>query len=132
MLALLALGLAMAGPLDTRVLGVAGLSVTAEVADDAAERSVGLMGRTSLAEDHGMLFVYPEAAPRSFWMKDTLIPLSIAFIDSEHRVIHIADMVPLELTPIVCIQPVQYALEMRLGWFAEKGLVVGDRVAGLP
>ena len=131
------MGLAAAEPAlpdegGTRVLGVAGVSVVAEVADDPAERSVGLQGRKSLAKDHGMLFVYEEAAPRSFWMKDTVLPLSIAFIDAEHRVVQLSDMVPHDLTPVVCMRPAQYALEMSQGWFEEKGLAIGDRVAGLP
>ena len=104
--------------------------VRAEIADDAYEQLRGLMYRTALGEDRGMLFVYPEAEERSFWMKNTLIPLSVAFMDSEGRIVDIDDMKPLDDDPpsYVSAEPAQYALEVNQGFFEEHGVEVGDRV----
>ena len=104
-----------------------------EIADDLIEQSRGLMNRTALAEDRGMLFVYDEERERSFWMKNTLIPLSIAYIDSEGRIVDIQDMKPLDDDPphYVSAEPARYALEVNKGFYDEKGVEVGDR-ADLP
>ena len=113
--------------------GEAGVRVRIEVADDTNEMARGLMGRTALAEDAGMLFVYPEERELSFWMRDTLIPLSIAFMDSEGRIVDIQDMKALDDEPphYVSAEPAQYALEVNEGFFDERGVEVGDR-ARLP
>ncbi len=107
--------------------------VRVEIADDMNEMSRGLMGRTALAEDAGMLFVYPEERVLSFWMKDTLIPLSIAFMDSGGRIVDIQEMKALDDTPphYESAEPARYALEANKGFFAERGVKVGDR-AELP
>jgi uncharacterized protein len=104
--------------------------VRVEVADDPAEQAKGLMGRTTLGENRGMLFVYPAEAPRTFTMADTPIPLSIAFIDSERRIIDIQKMEPLDDEPpgYVSAEPAQYALEVNQGFFEKRGVKVGDRV----
>jgi uncharacterized membrane protein (UPF0127 family) len=106
------------------------VEVRVEVADDLAEQTKGLMYRTALGEDRGMLFVYPDERILSFWMKNTLIPLSIAYIDSEGRIVDILDMKPLDDKPphYVSSEPVQYALEVNRGLFEERGVRVGDRV----
>jgi uncharacterized protein len=106
------------------------VEVRVEVADDLAEQAKGLMDRTALGESRGMLFVYPEERELSFWMKNTLIPLSIAFIDSERRIIDIQAMKPLDDKPphYVSAEPAQYALEINQGFFEERGVKVGDRV----
>jgi uncharacterized membrane protein (UPF0127 family) len=106
------------------------VEVRVEVADDLAEQAKGLMDRTALGENRGMLFVYPEERELSFWMKNTLIPLSIAFIDSERRIIDIQEMKPLDDEPpnYVSAEPAQYALEVNHGFFEEQGVRVGDRV----
>ena len=111
----------------------ASVRVRIEVADDANEMARGLMGRTALAEDAGMLFAYPEERELSFWMKDTLIPLSIAFMDSEGRIVDIQDMEALDDEPphYTSAGPAQYALEVNEGFFDERGVEVGDR-ARLP
>jgi uncharacterized membrane protein (UPF0127 family) len=119
--------------LRTLVIDASGgkkVEVRVEVADDLAEQAKGLMYRTSLGENRGMLFVYPDERERSFWMKDTLIPLSIAFIDSERRIIDIQDMKPLDDEPpsYVSAEPAQYALEVNQGFFEKRGVKVGDRV----
>jgi uncharacterized protein len=107
--------------------------VRVEVADDPAEQAKGLMDRTTLGENRGMLFVFPEERERSVWMKDTQIPLSIAFIDSEGRIVDILNMKPLDDRPphYVSSEPAQYALEVNQGFFEKRGVKVGDRV-GLP
>ena len=109
------------------------VEVRVEVADDTEEQAQGLMGRKKLGEKRGMLFVYPEERTRSFWMKDTYIPLSIAYIDSEGRIVDIQDMKPLDDKPpsYVSAEPARYALEVNKGFFGERGVEVGDRV-GLP
>jgi uncharacterized protein len=106
------------------------VEVRVEVADDLTEQAKGLMDRTTLGENRGMLFVYPEERELSFWMKNTLIPLSIAFIDSERRIIDIQDMKPLDDEPpsYVSAEPAQYALEVNQGFFERRGVKVGDRV----
>ena len=109
------------------------VEVRAEVADDLIEQSRGLMYRTALAEDRGMLFVYDDEEERSFWMKNTLIPLSIAYIDSEGRIVDIQDMKPLDDDPphYASAEPAQYALEVNKGFFEDRDVEVGDR-AKLP
>jgi len=102
--------------------------VQVEIASTDAERQQGLMGRSALAEDAGMLFVFDHDQPLSFWMKDTLIPLSIAFINSEGRIVDIQDMQPLDETPHASAEPAQYALEVNQGFFGARGVMVGDTV----
>jgi uncharacterized membrane protein (UPF0127 family) len=106
------------------------VEVRVEVADDLFERARGLMYRTALGVNRGMLFVYPDERELSFWMKNTLIPLSIAFIDSERRIVDIQDMKPLDDKPpsYVSADPAQYALEVNQGFFEKRGVKVGDRV----
>lgn len=113
-----------------RTSGGQEVEVRVEIADTDAERARGLMGRTELAEDRGMLFVFEDEQIRSFWMRDTLIPLSIAFMDSGGRIVDIQDMKPLDDEPpnYVSAEPAQYALEVNQGFFEERGVEVGDRV----
>jgi uncharacterized membrane protein (UPF0127 family) len=109
------------------------VEVRVEIADSPDEQATGLMNRTALAEDRGMLFVFPEEEVRSFWMKNTLIPLSIAYMDSEGRIVDLQDMKPLdeEEPHYVSAEPARYALEVNKGFFEENGVEVGDR-AELP
>jgi uncharacterized membrane protein (UPF0127 family) len=105
--------------------------LTAEAADTPAEREHGLMGRTSLAPDKGMVFLYEGFTDGSFWMKDTLIPLSIAFWDEDGRIVGIQDMDPCTADPCPTYgspEPYVGALEVNQGFFAEHGVVVGDRI----
>jgi uncharacterized membrane protein (UPF0127 family) len=118
--------------LPTTVLTIGSFDITAEVADDPKERASGLMFRDSLAAESGMVFVYPNARPRSFWMRNTCVPLSIAYIDAEGTIVSLADMQPLDENGVPSGPPAQYALEMEQGWFARKGVSVGDRIVGLP
>ena len=104
--------------------------VEVEIADTDAERQTGLMGRNVLPENAGMLFVFEGEQTLSFWMRDTLIPLSIAYIDAEGRIVDIQDMQPLDDVPphYVSAEPAQYALEVNQGFFEERGVMVGDTV----
>ncbi len=99
-----------------------------EVASTPEERRRGLMSRPSLAPDAGMLFVFPEDSGSAFWMKDTLIPLSIAFISADGRVIDIQDMRPLDETLHYSPEPYRYAIEANQGWFEAHGVQAGDSV----
>lgn len=100
-------------------------TVLAEVADTPEARERGLMHRTELADGRGMLFVFQDMAPRSFWMRDTYIPLDIAFLDREQVIVDIQQMEPEtdELTESAA--PAMFALEVRQNWFAEQGIQVG-------
>lgn len=114
-------------------LTINGKALTAEVADDNTERATGLMFREKLAEDSGMLFVMPQVDEATFWMRNTLIPLSVAYIDPSGTILEIHDMKPRDETPIRSQFPyVAYALEMDKGWFEKKGILPGDRIIGLP
>ncbi len=118
--------------LPTVSLTIGKHALIAEVAATDSERSTGLMHRFSLKPDHGMIFVFERAEPQGFWMKNTFIPLSIAFIGSDGRIVNIDDMAPQDERTHWSSGPARYALEMRKGWFAERGIVAGDRVEGLP
>jgi uncharacterized membrane protein (UPF0127 family) len=97
-----------------------------EVAKTPEERAHGLMDRRHLGKDDGMLFVFEEEDYHSFWMKDTRIPLTIAFIDKGCRIVSIEDMKPLTLESHTPPQPILYALEMKKDWFSSNGIKVGD------
>ena len=99
-----------------------------EVAKTPEETSHGLMGRKHLGKDEGMLFIFETEDYHGFWMKNTLIPLSIAFIDKDGRIVWITDMKPLTLNSHVPPKPILYALEMNKGWFSSFGIKVGDFV----
>jgi uncharacterized membrane protein (UPF0127 family) len=132
----LLMGVAAAAPavieLPATPLTIGKSKVIAEVAATPDQRTTGLMYRFSLKPDHGMIFVFDRAEPQSFWMRNTYIPLSIAFIGSDGRIINIADMAPRDESLHWSSGPAQYALEMRKGWFADRGIQPGDRVEGLP
>jgi len=102
--------------------------ILVEVAKTPEERAQGLMGRKHLGKDEGMLFIFDREDYHGFWMKNTYIPLSIAFIDREGRIIWITDMKPLTLESHVPPRPILYALEMNKGWFSSHGINVGDRI----
>jgi uncharacterized membrane protein (UPF0127 family) len=105
--------------------------IAVEIADTDDERAVGLMGRTSLPADAGMLFVYPGPTAGAYWMKDTLIPLSIAFYDVDGTILRILDMEPCRRDPCPVYDPgVRYAgaLEVNQGAFERWGVREGDRL----
>jgi uncharacterized membrane protein (UPF0127 family) len=133
----IALNLALAAQaagadLPVRSLAIGKHKLVAEVAATPDQRSTGLMHRFSLRPDHGMLFVFERPDRLSFWMRNTYIPLSIAFIGPDGKIVNIEDMAPQTETSHWSRGPAQYALEMRKGWFAERGIREGDAVEGLP
>jgi uncharacterized membrane protein (UPF0127 family) len=106
--------------------------IRAEVAADFATRGKGLMYRASMPQNAGMLFIFDEPALQCMWMKNTLIPLSVAFIDENGAIINIADMQPQTEASHCATRPARYALEMNRGWFAARGIKPGSRIGGIP
>ena len=106
--------------------------ISAEVAQSPEQRATGLMNRPSMGANEGMLFVFDEANPQCFWMKNTLLPLSIAFIADDGSVVNIAEMKPQSLESHCSTKPVRYALEMNQGWFAKRGIKAGSKLTGRP
>ena len=117
--------------LPTVQLSIKGHRLVAETATTTATRTVGLMHRFSLTPDHGMLFVFDVPQPLAFWMKNTFVPLSIAFIGADGRILNIEDMAPRTETTHPSQGFALFALEMKKGWFAERGIAAGERVEGL-
>ena len=109
-------------------LTIAGHTARVELALTHEERARGLMFRDSLEEDSGMLFVFDSPGVYSFWMKNTYIPLAIAFIDRHGVIANIEEMLPHDESPTVSRREVVYALEMNAGWFAKKEIAPGMRV----
>ena len=119
------------GPVAVIETGEGDVPVKVEIADEEGERAVGLMNRESLDEDAGMLFLFPTESNGGFWMKDTLIPLSIAFMDGSGRILRILDMEPCRADPCQVYSPgvvYESALEVNRGAFAEWGVEEGDRL----
>ena len=122
---------AASADLPSRTLTIRDQKLVVEVASTPETRATGLMNRFSLRQDHGMLFVFEAPQPLAFYMKNTYIPLSIAFVDARGRILNIEDMRPLDESTHWSRGVAQYAIEMRQGWFAAKGIGVGDVVEGL-
>ena len=119
--------------LPTITLRIGTVAVEAEVADEIDEKTIGLMGRAELAEGRGMLFVFREPQAMGFWMRDTLVPLSIAYINAAGVIREIHDMQPLDETPArSAFRDLLYALEVPQGWFHKNKILPGDRITGLP
>jgi uncharacterized membrane protein (UPF0127 family) len=119
-------------PLPTVRLTAGMHVITAELAADHRARMVGLMFREQLAPNHGMLFVFDVKTRQCMWMRNTLIPLSVAFLDDDGTIVNIEDMAPKTEVDHCSQRPVRYALEMDRGWFAQRGLKAGARLSGLP
>jgi uncharacterized membrane protein (UPF0127 family) len=119
--------------LPTITLRIGTVAVEAEVADEIDEKTIGLMGRAELAEGRGMLFVFREPQAMGFWMRDTLVPLSIAYINAAGVIREIHDLQPLDETPArSAFRDLLYALEVPQGWFHKNKILPGDRITGLP
>lgn len=104
--------------------------ITAELANTPNTRQVGLMHRQSMAENRGMVFAFEFDATHCMWMRNTLIPLSVAFLDADGTIINIEDMQPQTENNHCAAKPARYALEMNLGWFAQRGIAAGDHIGG--
>ncbi len=109
-------------------LTIGGKTIKVEVARTEKEKEKGLMFRERMGKDEGMLFVYERQDWLSFWMKNTPLPLSIAFIDKDGKIVDIQDMEPFILVTHISAHPATYALEMNRGWFAREDIKVGDFV----
>ena len=107
-------------------------NIEAEVARTASEREIGLMFRTALGSNEGMLFVFERPGQQCFWMKNTLLPLSVAFIDDDGSIVNIDSMKPQTLDSHCSAKPVRYVLEMNDGWFAKRGIKPGTKLRGAP
>jgi uncharacterized membrane protein (UPF0127 family) len=125
-------GCSAQGGLEKRDLVIEGrgqsVHVRAEIAVTDAQRQQGLMYRKELKDGEGMLFVFERDEMLSFWMKNTLVPLSIAYIASDGRILEIYDMEPGNLNPVKSGRSARYALEVPQGWFSRTGLGPGDRL----
>ncbi|UCD70108.1 MAG: DUF192 domain-containing protein [Betaproteobacteria bacterium] len=122
---------AHADPLLTYSLRIGQHSIRAEIANTPETRRKGLMFRNRLAASSGMIFIFPEEQRISMWMKNTLIPLSVAFIDSSGRIVNIEQMQPMSEQTHSSTRPAKFALEMNQGWFRARGIASGNTVTGL-
>lgn len=121
----------LAESLSTKTLQVGGFPITVEVASTPGDHSKGLMGRDTLDPDSGMLFSYDSPQVMSFWMRNTSIPLSIAFIGPDGRVSEIHDLQPNDETHISSSSPCSWALEVNQGWFKRHGISIGTKISNL-
>ena len=117
-------------PRSTLQLGKGQLQV--QIASEDRERAIGLMSRTSLGANEGMLFVFPVAARQCFWMRNTLIPLTAAFVADDGTIVNLADMKPLSDESHCSTKPVRFVLEMNQGWFAKRNIQAGYKLGGQP
>jgi uncharacterized membrane protein (UPF0127 family) len=106
--------------------------IHAEVAQTEAERQQGLMFRENMQTNEGMIFLFGQPAGICMWMKNTLIPLSVAFLDQDGTIINIEDMKPKTLNSHCSIKPATYALEMNAGWFKQRNIKPGTKIQGIP
>ena len=114
-------------------LSIGGKSIRSEIADEEHERAAGLMFRKELADDAGMLFIMPQTGPVAFWMRNTELPLTIAYIGPNGAIMELHDLEPFNERPVPSTFPhIAYALEMPRGWFTKNNIWPGERVVGLP
>jgi len=107
-------------------------NIVAEVAQTPLQQQTGMMMRTEMATHEGMLFVFEDVSQRCFWMKNTLLPLSIAFIEDDGTVVNVAEMKPRSEATHCSEKPVRFALEMNQGWFSKRGIKAGFKIRGTP
>lgn len=134
-LAASSLAWAQSGPqprLDTIDITAGMHLIKAEVAQTGEQQMIGMMFRKEMGANEGMLFSNPDSSQRCFWMRNTLIPLSIAFIDDDGTIVNIADMQPQSDASHCSAKPVRFALEVRQGWFAKRGIKAGFKLRGAP
>lgn len=106
--------------------------INAQVAATPQQRAVGLMFRKEMPANEGMLFAFEQAAEQCFWMKNTLLPLTAAFVADDGTIVNLADMQPQSLVSHCSTKPVRFVLEMNQGWFDKRGLKAGSKLGGPP
>lgn len=106
--------------------------IDTQVAASPEQRATGLMFRKSMPTSEGMLFVFEQASVQCFWMKNTLLPLTAAFVADDGTIVNLVDMKPQSLDSHCSTQPVRYVLEMNQGWFGKKGIKAGSKLSGRP
>lgn len=106
--------------------------IDAQVAQTNEQKQIGLMWRKSMPQHEGMLFIFDQPSQQCFWMKNTLIPLTAAFVADDGTIVNLADMKPQTTNSHCSAKPVRYVLEMNLGWFKKKGVKPGDKLTGPP
>lgn len=106
--------------------------IDAQVAATIEQRSTGLMFRRDMPQSEGMLFVFEQATVQCFWMKNTLLPLTAAFVANDGTIVNLADMKPKTTDSHCSKEPVRYVLEMNQGWFGKKGIKAGFKLGGQP
>ncbi|NUN60589.1 MAG: DUF192 domain-containing protein [Burkholderiaceae bacterium] len=106
--------------------------IDAQVAQSPQERQIGLMHRKEMPPHEGMLFIFEQPATQCFWMKNTLLPLTAAFVADDGTIVNLADMKPQALDSHCSTQPVRYVLEMNQGWFAKRSIKAGAKLQGVP
>jgi uncharacterized protein len=106
--------------------------IKAEVAQTPREHAIGLMFRKEMGTNEGMLFVFPQPGKQCFWMKNTLIPLSVAFVDDKGEIANLDEMLPQTENPHCSTKPVRFVLEMNKGWFSKRGIKAGMKLSGAP
>lgn len=106
--------------------------IDTQLAMNPEERQIGLMNRPSMPNHEGMLFVFDEAGVQCFWMKNTLLPLTAAFVADDGTIVNLEDMKPQTLASHCSQKPVRYVLEMNQGWFAKRGIKAGSKLSGAP
>ena len=104
--------------------------IDSQVAATPEQRSIGLMWRKEMPQHEGMLFVFEQPSKQCFWMKNTLLPLTAAFVDDDGTIVNLADMKPQTLDSHCSDKPVRFVLEMNQGWFAKKNIKAGYKLAG--
>lgn len=106
--------------------------INAQVAATPQQRAVGLMFRKEMPTNEGMLFAFEQASEQCFWMKNTLLPLTAAFVADDGTIVNLADMQPQSLVSHCSTRPVRFVLEMNKGWFDKRGLKPGSKLSGPP
>ncbi|MGO4395180.1 DUF192 domain-containing protein [Variovorax sp. M-6] len=114
-----------------RVRIAAGMyQIDAQVAQTPRQREIGLMFRKEMPQAEGMIFVFEQPATQCFWMKNTLLPLTAAFVADDGRIVNLVDMQPMTEESHCSKEPVRYVLEMNQGWFAKKNIKAGSKLGG--
>jgi uncharacterized membrane protein (UPF0127 family) len=118
--------------LPTVMIGAGMHNIKAEVAETPQEHEIGLMYRTSMGSNEGMIFVFDRPGQQCFWMKNTLIPLAVAFVADDGTIVNVDEMKPQTLDPHCSTKQVRFVLEMNTGWFAKRGIKAGSKLTGEP